>query len=99
MTDKVPEALAVLDQMISNQHCWNHMQKGRDFANAESAKAGKARAAFAALYEASARANGEHSAPSDCYATGPLTGDPYRDLVSCPGCQLVAAIAAVEKLP
>ena len=55
----------------------------------------EARAAVAELIEAATRANGEHSAPHDCYATGPLTGDPYRDLVSCPGCELSAALARV----
>ncbi len=28
-----------------------------------------------------------HSAPHDCFATGPLTGDPVRDLLVCPGCR------------
>lgn len=36
------------------------------------------------------RAIGDHSAPSDCYATGPLTGDPIRDLVQCPACSFIA---------
>ncbi|WP_369053437.1 hypothetical protein [Burkholderia gladioli] len=27
-----------------------------------------------------------HAAPDDCYATGPMTGDPFYDLVRCPGC-------------
>lgn len=56
----------------------------------------EARAAVAELIEAATRANGEHTAPHDCYATGPLTGDPFRDLVSCPGCELAAALARVS---
>lgn len=52
-------------------------------------------AAVAELIEAAKRANGDHTAPHDCYATGPLTGDPIRDLVSCPGCELSAALARV----
>lgn len=28
-----------------------------------------------------------HDAPNDCFATGPLTGDPYQDIVACPGCR------------
>lgn len=36
------------------------------------------------------RAIGEHYAPRDCYATGPLTGDTYRDLVECPACAFIA---------
>lgn len=53
----------------------------------------EARVAVAELIEAAKRANGDHTAPHDCYATGPMTGDPIRDLVSCPGCELVAALA------
>lgn len=51
--------------------------------------------AITKLIEAARRANGDHTAPHDCYATGPLTGDPYRDLVECPGCVLKAALANV----
>ena len=36
------------------------------------------------------RAIGDHHAPNDCYATGPVTGDPYRDLVECPACSFIA---------
>ncbi len=46
-------------------------------------------AALAVLDEAR-RAIGEHYAPDDCYATGPLTGDPIRDLVQCPACSFIA---------
>lgn len=27
-----------------------------------------------------------HTKPHDCFATGPLTGNPYQDLLFCPGC-------------
>lgn len=47
------------------------------------------------------RAIGDHSAPSDCYATGPVTGNLYRDLVECPACSFIAlhdvAIAKLEQ--
>ena len=36
------------------------------------------------------RAIGDHCAPNDCYATGPVTGDAYRDLVECPACSFIA---------
>ena len=36
------------------------------------------------------RAIGDHYAPNDCYATGPLTGDHFRDLVQCPACSFIA---------
>ncbi|MFI5409103.1 hypothetical protein [Kaistia sp. UC242_56] len=44
------------------------------------------------------RAIGDHSAPYDCYATGPVTGDAYRDLVQCPACSFIALYdAAIAK--
>ena len=46
------------------------------------------------------KAIGDHYAPDDCYATGPLTGNAYRDLVQCPACSFIemydAAIKSVE---
>lgn len=36
------------------------------------------------------RAIGDHFAPNDCYATGPMTGDAFRDLVQCPACSFIA---------
>lgn len=56
----------------------------------------RVRAAVAELIEAAQRANGDHVAPHDCYATGPMTGDPILDLVACPGCELSAALARVK---
>lgn len=41
------------------------------------------------------RAIGDHFAPNDCYATGPLTGDPHRDLVECPACSFIKMYEAV----
>lgn len=41
--------------------------------------------------DAAKRAIGDHNLPSDCYATGPLTGDQHRDLVECPACTLLLA--------
>ena len=44
------------------------------------------------------RAIGEHHAPNDCYATGPMTGDAYRDLVECPACRFLEVYdAAIAK--
>ena len=44
------------------------------------------------------RAIGEHFAPDDCYATGPVTGNAYRDLVECPACSFIAMYdAAIAK--
>ena len=45
---------------------------------------------LAKVLEEARRAIGDHSAPDDCYATGPLTGDPIRDLVQCPACSFIA---------
>lgn len=55
----------------------------------------KVSAAVAELIETATRANGDHHAPDDCYATGPLTGNPIADLVACPGCALKNALARV----
>ena len=44
------------------------------------------------------RAIGDHHAPNDCYATGPMTGDEIRDLVQCPACSFIAMYdAAIAK--
>lgn len=56
-------------------------------------------AAVAELVEAATRANGGHTAPHDCYATGPLTGNPVRDLVECPGCVLAQVLARFGSAP
>lgn len=59
------------------------------------------REALDELKIAAGRALGSHAAPYDCYATGPLTGDSYRDLVECPGCVLDAILnrAALQPSP
>lgn len=36
------------------------------------------------------RAIGTHHVPDYCYATGPMTGDEFRDLVQCPACSFIA---------
>ena len=38
------------------------------------------------VIEAAERSLGDHVAPHDCFATGPLTGNPIADYVACPGC-------------
>jgi N12 class adenine-specific DNA methylase len=35
------------------------------------------------------RAIGEHHKPTDCYATGPVTGNHFADLVQCPACLFI----------
>lgn len=35
------------------------------------------------------RAIGSHVVPDHCYATGPMTGDSFRDLVECPACSFI----------
>lgn len=51
-----------------------------------------------AALEEGRRAIGDHNAPTDCYATGPLTGNVIRDLVECPACAFIAAYdAAIAK--
>ena len=36
--------------------------------------------------KAARRAIGDHHAPEDCYATGPIARNDYLDLVQCPAC-------------
>lgn len=44
------------------------------------------------------RAIGDHHAQNDCYATGPMTGNAFRDLVECPACSFIAMYdAAIAK--
>jgi hypothetical protein len=47
------------------------------------------------VLEEGRRAIGDHYAPSDCYATGPMTGDPIRDLVQCPACSFIGMYESV----
>lgn len=49
-----------------------------------------------AVVDEARRAIGDHHAPNDCYATGPLTGDEYSDLVQCPACSFLAMFANLE---
>jgi len=49
------------------------------------------------LYMAAYDPDGRHHR-DNCFATGPMTGDPVRDLLRCPGCAAYeAARAAVTK--
>jgi hypothetical protein len=56
------------------------------------------RAALVEALEEGRRAIGTHHAPHDCYATGPMTGDEFRDLVECPACSFIAKHDAALKL-
>lgn len=89
------DVLAILDREIRDSIENNQFTSGSKWA----AELRAARAAIAELIAAAKRANGDHHAPYDCYATGPLTGDPIQDLVACPGCQLASALAALENQP
>lgn len=76
---------------------WANCRRQRD--NLEAAGADRLRdleSATALLQEAAKvveelrRAIGDHWAPNDCYATGPVTGDAIRDLVQCPACSAIS---------
>lgn len=56
------------------------------------AEAAEARSGVELLeaFSAGRRAIGDHYAPDHCYATGPMTGDHFRDLVQCPACSFIA---------
>jgi len=71
-------------------------QQERDMLNALTPPATgdeRLRKALKRVIEAAERAIGDHVAPGDCYATGPLTGNPFADLVACPGCVALNEIA------
>lgn len=40
----------------------------------------------------------EHDVPGSCWSSGPLTGNPFEDLIVCPGCRAIAAIDAAEAI-
>lgn len=45
------------------------------------------------LYEACNRIVQDHTAPDDCWAMGPHTGNRFADYEACPGCVAVAELA------
>lgn len=56
------------------------------------------REALRRVIEAAERSQGDHFAPDDCFATGPSTGNPWADLVACPGCVQQNEIEAARAL-
>jgi hypothetical protein len=42
------------------------------------------------------RAGLYHDVPGSCWSTGPLTGNAVEDLVVCPGCRALSALASLE---
>lgn len=40
----------------------------------------------------------EHIVPENCWATGPSTGDPFEDLIVCPGCRALHAISEAQSV-
>jgi hypothetical protein len=53
------------------------------------------------LRDALASVNKEwhHDSPSDCYSTGPHSGDFIQDYVACPGCQVQAKVSSALASP
>jgi len=84
------------------------LDEAAKYVNSEAVPMREARAFFAAMVEReraqvnvlheARRAIGDHHAPNDCYATGPLTGNAFRDLVQCPACSFIAMFDEL-KLP
>jgi len=108
MNTKVEEAFKALDEMHDTlQSAGSYSGEGYYFHNGQAELEAKdytaARTTLAAhiaqqdatiarLRLMALRAIGDHHAPHDCYATGPMTGDPIADLVECPACSLIAAL-------
>jgi hypothetical protein len=92
------DVLAVMDRMRDciAAHCLDVAQDERW--HGILARHSEARAAVAELIEAAKLVNADHTAPHDCYATGPRTGNPLADLVACPGCYLKSALATSANL-
>jgi len=64
---------------------------------ASEARIAELEGALGKVIEAAERALGDHCAPHDCYATGPLTGNPIADLIACPGCAQIDEIAVARQ--
>jgi hypothetical protein len=77
---------------------WDSPQAQEVRALRDKADAAERRVAdFEKLLASARRAIGDHHAPNDCYATGPLTGDQFLDLVQCPACAFLDQYAALTK--
>lgn len=93
-TAKTPSELAAEVEVLTAQLA--EVREQREYyrgvpAGAEVERLAKDRDALLGALREGRRAIGNHDAPGDCYATGPLTGDAIRDLVECPACSFIAA--------
>lgn len=75
----------------------SELQSALDALRGEVAAAERRVAELEKLMAAARRAIGDHHAPNDCYATGPLTGDEFLDLVQCPACAFLDQYDAITK--
>ena len=104
----------VVYSSLENRICFmahsNGLNDGRDIANSrliyqaptlatDLADALEQEAKLRAALIEGRRAIGTHHAPDDCYATGPMTGDVFRDLIQCPACSFIAMCAALGVQP
>lgn len=71
--------ITLLDAKYLDPNCWKGCKSLVHQRHIE--KLTKALVAYRSAYTP-----GGHSAPHDCFATGPLTGDTVTDFVRCPGC-------------
>lgn len=86
--DSIAEILEENDRRQSLLSEYESVKRERDEAQAEAKRLREA-------LEEGRRAIGDHFAPNDCYATGPLTGNSIRDLIECPACSFIGKYEAV----
>jgi hypothetical protein len=89
-----PAAQLTRDQLLAENETLrddlNDARNSLEAAAEELREADVVRAQLVGALREARRAIGDHYAPIDCYATGPLTGDHIRDLVQCPACSAIA---------
>lgn len=80
-------------QKLANQHLREGMQ---NLAATVVAAQERERQLREALH-AARNVIGDHTAPGDCYSTGPVTGDFTSDLLVCPSCSFLRLYAALSQ--
>ena len=98
-TDSLLTAILDLDGYVAHRNCpppWvSHARELERELNAANERIKRLEEAVDA-YRTAYTPDG-HVAPHDCFATGPKTGNPWQDYLTCPGCW--AELKAKEAKP
>jgi hypothetical protein len=89
--------LAELPRHVSRRSDFYTPEQMRSYALAARANLQRGHEGLRKVLKEGRRAIGDHFAPNDCYATGPLTGNAVRDLVECPACSFITMYDAAMK--